>query len=312
MSPELYVEAAAAAGYAAGIVADQIAVRMAARTETAALPIWEQAADGVEPQSRSFAYRAGHFAVTRLLAPTALVLGAASGIETAAWVPGTTQDPSQPTVELLVDHSGATAHNLQHKPVIKQINTIAGQFNSPTSNIKATTASAGEFREMSISEVANDPATGPAPLPDALTNVLSKLSSADRATATSKAGERSVVVITNGNAVGNPTAVAHAAQTAYTHVYVVNVEAKQQQNPQITNELMTIAKQTKGQYWEADQANAKNIADQVQATVTPNQRRDDNPYRVPLAALGGMGALGAAGFFARRKKYTFGRGVKGE
>lgn len=312
MSPEVTIEAAAAVGYAVGIVADQIAVRLAARTETAALPVWEQAADAAEADHGSRLQRVGSFVANRVLAPTAIVLGAAAGIEAIAWSDSTVQDPSQPTIELLVDHSGATAYNLQHKPVIKQINTIASQFDNATGTIKATTASAGEFREMSIADVANDQATGPAPLPDALTNVLSHLSSSDGATATTKAGERSVVVITNGNAIGNPKAIAKAAQAAYTHVYVVNVEAKQQQKPEVTADLMAVATQTKGQYWEAAQANVAALAKQVESTVSPGQRHEAMPYRGLLTGLGAVATLGAAGFWMRRKSYTFGRGVKGE
>lgn len=328
MNPEMVNEVTAlagVAGYVAGMVADQVAVRRAARqaiplTETWDLALADDENQTAEPsRTAQAARRTGRV----LFAELALVGGIAAGLNAYAWAPESTAvEQAPPTLEIVVDHSGATGLALQGdtKPVVAEVNQVVNEF-SGVSNVKAEAivASSGTQLSMKVDKVVSNQPFGNADMASATSLALSRAAETQPVSADGTLKPNAgVLIITNGNEVGKTQAVVKQATQQYgpasvkTPVFVVNVEGAKA-GEQVAHDLQALATQTGAQYWSADKDNLDSVAKAVRSTIISSEVKSaGGPDKAPLKLLGGLTVLAAIGSFIRRGNKPFGRGVKGE
>jgi len=318
MSPEIVAGIAGVAGYVSGIAIEQHAIRQVAKNQanlTGATGLALDLDSSMHPVSLR------QKTVRTLLAPLILTAGMASATEAYANAPGDLIQQTPAVLEVIVDHSGATGLNLDGKPTVTTINTLATQLTTNKINGEALVAGSGQVTIVKSEKISGDRPFGAAPLDQALTIALGKAQLAAKpATGTESKRTSGVVLITNGNSVvGTPGLTAKTnQQTAPTYeqqtpVYVVNVERSSLANQATNQALKQIADKTHGKYWNANETNASTITDNVMASLRPEEsRRAPIPNRNLFRILGAIGLAAVAGQYVGRKNKTIGRGAKGE
>ncbi len=322
MNPNIVNEltvVAGVAGYAAGLVADELAVRRAAKLDTEMNEAWAIAADATdesEPRMRRLASRVGNLAVT----PLALAGSVALALNMYAWVPEASADEqSPPTLEVVVDHSGATGLAIGGEPVVNQINKVVSQFVKVDNlKVEAIVSSSGTETAMRINKVATSEPFGVADLPAAMNLALSRASELAPVQANGESqASAGVLLITNGNSAGKTKSVVTKAQQnqveagVTTPIFVVNVEGAKASQA-VTDDLKAIAKKTGASYWAADTDNLASVAKDVRETIVNDTNNDSNGSdKTPVKILGIVGVLGIGSLFRSRRNMPFGRGLKG-
>lgn len=298
MSPETITIAATAVGYVAGQVFETNAVHRVAQARERLVAIGgDEFASSDDSRTTSFLGRA----VVRGLVPLALVAGVASGAEVYGWLPGELHHPQAATLEIAVDHSGATSLDLGGKPPVDQINGIVDKLIGDNLRSEAIVAGSSQIHVVRPTDVKRMQPFGDAPLEQAVTLGLDKAVE----TATSRQQRANgVLIITNGNSIGHTAALTAKAREQHTPVFVVNVENNGKTAAATARSLQSIAKQTGGKYWEANSGTADKVAKSVEAALVPQDSRTPVPNRNLFKAWGLLAGVGAVEIFRRRKNMT--------
>lgn len=296
--------AAMAGGAAVGYVAELKAAHdIAKRSEPISAELGELAKAGVESKSRHYG---------RALRSTLVLGGAALGLMNGLVWQGEPAEQTTPRhLEVVVDHSGATA--LNDGKAVRETNMVAGLFTEENKiQAGAVLASSGLVREVKIANVDKDVPFGDAPMEQATLLALDK-SKAYNTTAgntNEKVENAGVLVLTNGNSVGNSANVIATATASKTPVFVVNVEAKTSDQA-TTEELKKIAKETGAKYWGANDENIEDVKDQVKDALETGKENRKSNNRWPLRIVAGtLTAFSAAFIYNNRSKEPIGRWLK--
>ncbi len=310
MSPETIAVAASLTGYAVGVGAEQIAQHKAAQkqarlSEAAGMALAQETDSNRDSAVRRRLGRS-------VLAPLALTLGVAAGVEAYAFAPTEQPAPQAAGLEVVVDHSGATNLALGQTPVRSKIDSLVDQFSKHRVQGSALVAGSGRVRKMPFSAVKNDTPFGDAPLEQATSLAIDNASTTQGKE--SKEGKSTgVLVITNGNSIGKPRALEATASQNKTPIFIFNVEKSSQSNQTVAAQLRRVAHASRGHYWSANEHNVSRVADRVSATLAPAEPSPlpDNDKLI-LKILGAASLIAAAKYFSRRKNYALGTGPRGE
>jgi hypothetical protein len=309
MSPEAISQVAAAAGLAGGVALEARAQHNAEKNgenlqlEAATRAIAEKQANAAAPTR---ATRTRRWLGRHATAPLALLAAGAMGmgVYSLEQQPETITPPVQPKLEMVVDHSGATNLSLDGKPTVLQVNALASEFAGSKTQGEALVASQGTVNKMPISKVEKSTPFGPAPLEQATTLAIDTSSAVN--------GQDSVLVITNGNSVGDTAKLTKQAKKEHTPVFVVNVENATQTADDLKGDLEKLAKDTGGKYWDANKGNLEEVADSVKATLEPAEAKSSKPAKWPIIEFGAVLALAGVGMFRRRSQMASLKNYKGQ
>lgn len=245
--------------------------------------------------------------IARVALGPLMAVGALGGFANGmAWEPDTAVRQVPPQLEVVVDHSAATGLNGGH--AAKEISQLSHEF-TDKKRVTATAflARGSEVVSVEISKVDKDVPFGDAPLDTAIGNALDR-ANLDRTKAIRRNHKlgTGVLVLTNGNSIGDPTAVAEKAESVPVPLFIVNVEAGKS-NQQTTKDLQATAKQTKGQYWDANTTNVTEVAKEVKHQLVPEKVQDTRPNRNPLRVVAAALSAGTLGLvYKRRREMTLG------
>lgn len=292
-----------AVGYAGGLRLDQFASKRAA-SETKAVLQSLAMVDTVQipglskTKTERFLSGLGH--VTPKLA---FALGLTAATATAAFYPLETNIIKPATIEVVIDHSGATGLSVGgQKPVLSEINQVASAF-TPNNRIssEAFVASFGGVVETQVSKVDSLSPSGYAPLDVAVNEALDQ-------TAVVKNGDKlkntAVVVITNGNTIGSPNVViSQSNKQDKTPVYIVDVEATKGTSIQDASSYRSISTRTGAKYWTANDTNINTVTSEVeQALISEHQQTRNNPNKVlDIFVALASGLIGVKEYRQRRR-----------
>ena len=310
-------EAVGLASYAIGVKVDNIANRKANADRQALIEEWGLDDPQVQLSEPSRIERSVRF-FDRYASYVALSLGVTAFLTTAIFVHITeSKDVKPAAIEVVVDHSGATGLRIgSAQPIAPEIDQIADDFVSNSHIVSnAFVASFSSVTETNVSKVDSMAPSGDAPLDTALVSALN-------ATGLDKEGKKtksdSVVVITNGNYIGSPSAVISESKAqGYTPVYVVNVEGAQATSTQYISEYEQIVSGTKAKhpYWNANSKNINTVAQEVENTLTPaeHEQNKSNPNR-NLFIFGALfsGLAFTQAFRSRRRGVVQSNNVEGK
>lgn len=309
MSPEIISQVAAVTGYGIGLAMEQRALQNAQRNAeklqleaaTAAIQESEQAAPEQPSRFRQWVGRSA-------LAPLALTAAGAAGLVTYAYKQEaeTIVPPTQPGLEMVVDHSGATNLTLGSTPAVDEINSLTRRFTDEDVKAEALVASNGKVQSTPVEKIGQLPPFGDAPMEQATNLAI------DKATANAIEGQNSVLAITNGNSLGDVNDLSRKAQRAGTPVFVVNVEEANKTSGELKADLKQLANKTGGEYWDANEKNLDEVSDDVQATLVAEEAETNSPSRLPIIEFGALLVGGMVGYFRRRSQYASYKDFKGE
>ena len=166
------------------------------------------------------------------------------------------------------------------------------EFTNLDVKAEALVASDGRVKSTSIDKVEGFTPFGDAPLAEATGLGLDK------------AGQNGeVLILTNGNSLGDTDKLAEQAEKTNAKVFVVNIENGDQANT-LTDE-QKLAESTGGKYWNANEASLANVADDVHETLIPAATvHEDGSDKWPIIPFAGMILLGAAGYSVRKSNGT--------
>lgn len=305
------------AGAGAGWLAERRAIhnaqvnaqRIELEAATSAIAQSQEAAKAAGNESvPSRGYRFRQWIGRNAMAPLTMLVAGAAGMAAYAYArdPQVVVPPTQPKLEMVVDHSGATSLALDGTPSVVEVNKLAREVTDQNIQGEALVAGNGKVQAMPIKKVGKNTPFGPAPLEQATSLAL------DKSTANAVKGQNSVLVITNGNSVGDTKKLAAKAEHNQTPVFVVNVEGANKTPHDLKGDLQSLAKGTGGQYWDANKGNLTEVADSVQATLSPAEVKSSKSFPWPVIEFGALLAVAGAGFFRRRSQYATLKDFKGE
>ena len=301
-----------ASGYAIGLGIDQYAVKKAAVDKTPLIVDWAlDSSDSVKLASTKREQASRLF--RRVTPGVALGLGLMATTGVAAFVPIESNTFKPAAIEVVIDHSGATGLNIGGEaPVLPYINKLADSFTSSnTVNSEAFVASFNGVTETKVSNVSSLSVSGFAPLEAAVSNALEQ-------TALIKNGNKSngaaVVVLTNGNNIGNPQTIkSESLAQGKTPVYVVNVEGANTTSPQLVSEFKSIASETNAKYWSANETNTNEVVKEIENTLSPEHRSNKaNPYQDFLLFISGVAGLSGFRAYRSRRQGLLQRNIEGK
>ena len=322
MSPELFnpatvTAAASVVGYAVGYGIERKAVAKAAENQSNYNEYMGYAVDQVEDAHVSRAVRLAN----GMLAPLALGAAVAFGLTAYAVTPEANTTIEKPgMIEVVVDHSGATANIVDGEPIVAKINKIAGQFKDSEMHVNVVVAKAGEATTVTLDQLDSAQAApfGTANLPQTVREAISRTAAAAPIiSADSITRNAAVFVITNGNSIGTAKSVIEASEKAYgkdsrTPVFIVNEEGTEASKEDLVA-FKQIAEETKGAFWNADKDILDTVVEQVQEAIAATQTSGTTkPNKWPIGALAVVSFAGLYVAFKRRGQMAFGRGIKGE
>lgn len=279
-----------AAGAAVGTVLDIIAQHKVNREDVA----FTEAYGGVHTvPSRSHR-------LARVTLGMALTGGMVGAYNAAVWgaLPG--PEPVPGHIELIVDHSGATASG-EHKPV-DQIDKLAVALGIEGVDVHAMVPTAEEpTRSMRLDEIASDEPFGDPPLGAAMNAAYENEKALRQASIGKDRQSMGIVALVNGNSLGDPNDIIAKATANNAPVYVVNVQGKEAEVATIQG-LQKIAKDTNGKYYEVEPNTAQAVARDVKNDLTTNLvRNKGNKGDLRDHLLGGVGVGGLIGAFIMRR-----------
>ena len=317
MDTQVIPIAATAVGFTAGIIGERKAIERAASERQTLVEAWSlEDEQPVTAQPNRLGQLTGR--VGRYVTAVTVSAGLAAGLTAEAWLPIEESASQQrpPALEVVVDHSGATALPLSGKPSLGEINQVVGQLQGIHNvSAEAWVASSSRVKDIALNKVAGEPAFGDAPLEQAMQSALDR---AGFAVSNHQGAEHSagVIAITNGNEVGAPQAVAQEAKAkGGVPVFVVNVEGNRSS---AIPGLQRIAQLTNGKYWGANAANLNSVAENVDKTISATQHEVGAKPVVAdgaqtfLRFLSALSWLGVGVAFAKRRKTPFERNLRGE
>lgn len=316
--------ASGAATYVVGLGADYLATKRAASETEAPVGLYDELFldETVSQQTAghaSLAQNVGKYAARHLLP---LSLGLAAGLNVYAWTPDTQPVKEiQPTVELVVDHSGATAFEASDKKtLVSKVDAVVGQFvDNKSFKTQAIVASSGNEVLMNTTNVASSEPFGPADL-GAATGLALNTAGEVQSKHIDRSGKPSaaVLVVTNGNDIGTPKGVLGestqkiGATRVNTPVFVFNVAEKT--NPVTEKNLRAIAKNTNATYWNGASKDLKEIPTVVEkklANSKATEQQANQQSKLAPKILGGVALLGVGAAYLSRRQRLFGRGLDG-
>jgi len=313
MSPEIIYAGVTVASGLAGLYADQrVTENQASKEEEMHLPavqdalIHEQLSeDGSRGEQSKLEQAKRFFGKHAVRGAVVLSIATFGGLEAYSFVQERTNLKGAST-ELVVDDSGSAAN------VLGQVQQVVGQFDSL--NPETLVGNVGQTIPMhssdfkSFSETAKGTPAGTADLYGDTSQALSKLAENSKNNSQTKGD---VVVITNGNSLGNVKNLANTANGQGSKVFVVNVE-RSGTPTNVISDLKYLSKTTGGKFWNANSANVGQVASDVKATASPEQNNIPPTDEWPIRISGFMSLLGGLGILASRRKLIYGKNVKGE
>lgn len=296
-SVEYLPEIAAGAGLLVGAGLEAVAQRNMSRNRESLANEWGEDVVGT-PETKKRTKIIG-----RVVGPLAVLTSAVAAFNGAAWQPAEGAETAPPHVEVVIDHSGATG--IGDRP-IESINDIALELVDEDIDTSAVVASSGVERIMPLDEIIQNQPFGDARMDRAAATAIDRSTEIQREIIGSET-ERSIgiVAITNGNTLGDPQHVIERAEESNIPIFVVNVEGKDAP-ANVASELESIAEGTDGKYFEAEAANAEEIAQEVDDVLEDRLIDDDDEKnrwigRVVAGAL----ALTIPSVYRKRKNMTF-------
>jgi len=313
MSPEIIFAGATVAGGLIGAYADQRATENLAQKEEAmhlptvqaALAHEQAGTTDVNNEQSKVDQAKRFFGKHAVRGAVILSIATFGGLEAYSFVQERTNLRGAST-ELVVDDSGSTSN------VLGQVQQVVGQFDSQNPEIlvgnigQTIPMHANQF--LSFSESAAGTPAGTADLYGDTSQALSKLAENSNNSSQTKGN---VVVVTNGNSLGNVNDLSNTAKSQGSKVFVVNVE-RTGTSPQVITDLQSLAKNTGGQFWNANSANIKQVANNVKATATPEQNNIPPVDEWPIRLSGFMALFSGLGILSSRRKLMYGKNIKGE
>ncbi|MBC7708094.1 hypothetical protein H7Y63_02640 [Polaromonas sp.] len=236
-------------------------------------------------------------AFATILAADALLLTVTVGTGILGWNPDS-DTRVKPTLEIAVDHSGQTSHPREGEPTIGAINDVLGQFDGKRAHVRTFVSRLGVVEETSrldsvIKETntigASDLETATKRSLDATTDIYAVNGPGGRKRSTA------VVVITNGQSVGDPNTLIPQANLDKTPIYVVNVPSKTSR-PETIEGLKATAAATGGQYWEVTDKMpdvAKTVENSVTGYVSKGSESGNKRLLKIFSLLTGLGTAAA-------------------
>jgi hypothetical protein len=314
LSQEIIISGAGAASYAAGIVADQLAIRKAGanRANLAEFggPDFEAADTAVSIGRIGSAKRVGLAAISMV----AIGSGAAGSLLTYGAFPGETQQEQFAPLITVADRTGSTKFGDGEVKPFQHINDIAaGVYDHVKSNNILLAISSRAETVTKDELISNDPkynAFGPS---SAMTLATSTAldSAKNHGNGTAMTRGSNVLIVTNGNVIGDTDTIISTAKANEAAIFIVNTEGDKA-DPATIVSLRAISEQTGAQYWSGTTTNVDEIAKVVNNTYKTAETKTDKPLRSPALVLGGLLVVGVANIVSRTKNLTFQRGFKGE
>lgn len=194
--------------------------------------------------------------------------------------------------QLVADFSGdteRTAPNSEEAP-ISRIKAVVKQFNVADGyNFSAQIGKFDDNIEKTPAEILNETPFSSSNLSKAYSDSINQLTKNGKPIAAE--GKTPIVMITNGNGFGEVNKVVKRANTVSAAVSIVNVADSPTQSQA---ELQAIAKQTGGQYWNANKlSDIDNIAEAVKADEATAVIEEIPAKRDPGTAMKVFGLLAA-------------------
>jgi hypothetical protein len=311
---EQYIPEAISFGsaYVAGLGLDHLAVKRATVDKAPLVDAWaldETQTVSFKPTKREEIARK----FNKFTPGVALALGLTASSAVAAFAPLESASIKPASIEVVVDHSGATGLSIDGSaPVLPTINKLASAFvSSHVINSEAFVASFNSVTEAKVSNVNSMTVSGYAPLEAALSNAFER-------TALIKNGNKSkdaaVVVITNGNTIGSSQAInAESKKQGNTPVYIVNVEGSKTTSPQDVSEFKTISKETHAKFWAANETNVNTVVSEVEKALTPEHKISQmNPDKDLLVFGSLISLLIAFKAFTSKRRGLLQRNIEGK
>lgn len=292
-SVEIISQGAAIAGYAVGQFAEYHAAR---HQQANAEALIEAAGIAHQTTPENEVPRKGvmqRFLGNKAVAPLALIGAGTLGLGTYAALqePETTYSQDVPKLEIVVDHSGATQLPFGGEPSVETINDLAAEFVSKQIEAEALVAGDGKVHSTSIEKIDDFPPFGEAPLAQAASLGLDK------------AGQNGeLLIITNGNQLDNTQELSDQAEKTGAKVYIVNIESGETSDN--LDDEQQLAENSGGKYWNADEANLEDVADEVHDTLIPATSEDSGSKKWPIPEFMLMLGLAGVGYYSRKKAAT--------
>ncbi len=315
---------AGSAGFIAGHGFDYLVAKRATRGEMPDAVAYGDAnefaleslnGDETTPEHTSVAQYAGALLMKNGLP---LTVAAAAALNVYAWMPDQVPtDEARATLEIVVDHSGATTiSETNKKPAVETIDSTVKLFaDSNLFNAKAVVSSEGEQTPMKLTEVSGKEAFGAANL-NAAANLAFNSIKESQAKNIDKSGKPTagIVVLTNGNDIGNPDSILAktdqkiGATSVQTPLFVFNVADKT--NNQIEKNLKVIAKKSGGRYWDIKSAKPGTFTQDINKLLADGAPEQENNGQDKLIqkSIGGLLLAGVIGLGVSRRRYIIGRG----
>lgn len=317
MSPELIATSAAAIGGGLGYLADKHAVnKLHSNSEAMYLSAVQEAvrakqSDSIneptktEPKKREILVRA----ISSTAVRTALAFSVAATFGIEAYTLTQPDAPTaNPNLELVVDDSGSVSNVLpQVKKVVSQFDSVNPETLIGNLGLSIPTKSK-KFNSFVDNPKIALPA-GDAPLYDQTNFALGRIVENSKNTNTQGNGE--VVVVTNGNRIGDINSIIGQAKEQQSKVYVVNVERDGTSSTTLTN-LHKLAYKTGGKFWSANVSNLDSVAKSVKTNTTPQKEHVQEQNQLPYQILGLFPLIVAGSMYFNRRNLITGKNPKGE
>lgn len=298
MGTEQIPEIAAGAGFVLGIAADAVAMVTVAHRRARAIE--QGAADIVSQPSRR--QKIASVLTSSLVITSPLI----AYVNADAWTAETTATTVLPSLELVIDHSGGAAvtpiDKPDAKPAVVSIDAITEEIAATKVTARALVAGENDVKDYPVGDVANHEAAGIASLPTAVNRAMDSAVRL-RAKALSQSAQSSVgiVVVTNGNALGDAQEVIDRAHDLATPITIVNVESSVQ-DAAVVQDLKTIANKTGGSYQDIDAAKgetvAKDVVQKLKSERAEPRKSDDEKFK---KIIGGVTAAMWPFMYRRRR-----------
>lgn len=198
----------------------------------------------------------------------------------------------EPAIGVVVDHSGATLDG--EVPAIEQIDSVIKGMVSTGIDLNVLVADSGEIKPVKPADVSSEEPFGDARLDLGLQTALNSVATQRTAVTDELPKSNALVVLTNGNGIGDVGVVTQRAKDIGTPVSIVNVESSVQ-DPAVQQQLQAVAEQTGGAYWNISSADGSEIAQEIAKELVdqqlPEKTHGDSPIKKIIGGLGiaGMG-----------------------
>lgn len=304
ISPEL-LSAGATAGYVAGTMAENLALRIFDKNALPALQIENAGKSELERSSLP------RNSLSRKLVSTLgglCAAGAFCGLQAV----GSVESPAQPsTLQVVLDRSHPISlPDSDGVPQKREEALVTSFMNTSTATkVEYITSYLGRNEYAAPKQILASATAGEVKLADAISLAGSRtLTAGSSYDFSSKKNHRTagIVVVSNGNTIGSvKEAVAMSKAQGGTPISVVNIRANAT-NPRIEKDMKQLAAGTGGSYWTAkDTAYPDKIRDTIIGNIKPSATPDtySNGLRVLYSVLS-LASLGlAAAGFSRIKEF---------